>query len=559
MTAAWTKADARAEIVRAFEAWRPDGLAVVPALKKFAALHKAGQVPVAAEARDVIPAAAWNSLQRWRTAYLADGSAGLLAGPGGRKSIIESDLDFAADAAAQLLANPNHTTARQIGELLAARYPDREQPGIDSIRRFARKWRADNAYAISAVADPDGHRSRRQPAFGDATAVAAANGLNALWELDSTTGDVMCADGKRYALVAAIDVWSRRARVYVSPTSRSTAICALLRRCIIDWGVPERIRTDEGADYTSKHVRRAVRDLGIDHQILPPYSPDKKPFIERFIGTLSRGFLTRLPGFTGHNVADAARLRGRKSFAGRRGEAAAEVFGCELGPAELQEKIDVWCDSVYGRRVHSGLDCSPFERAASWGGERRAVDERALDALLADGGTRAVGKKGVQIDGGIYIAAALGSMVGERVQVRRDASDWGRVQIFTDEGDVMGRWVCTAEDPMRTGIDREEVAREAKRLHREANSTARALARELTAERSPASAADEVLTHAMAQADRVVAFPAPAAEHTSNSILAAVDAAEAVSAAADHAAEPPRPKLTDVELLKRFHAIGATK
>ena len=558
MTARWTKADARADIVRTFEAWRAEGAPLVSSLKAFASDYGAGLVPVAAGTRETIPTASWNSIQRWHKAFLANGTAGVVAETGGRKSIIESDPDFAADAAALLIVNPHHVTARQIGELLAARYPDREQPGVDSIRRFCRKWRKENARAVSAVADPDGHRSRRQPAFGDATAVAAADGLNSLWELDSTTADVMCADGKRYALVAAIDVWSRRARVYVSPTSRSTAICALLRRAVIEWGVPGRIRTDEGADYTSRHVRRALRDLGIDHQPLPPYSPDKKPFIERFIGTLSRDFLTRLPGFTGHNVADAARLRGRKSFAGRRGETAAEVFGCSLGPEELQEKIDAWCAAVYGRRKHSGLDCSPFERAASWTGERRFVDERALDALLADGGTRVVSKKGVQIDGGFYIAAALGAMVGERVQVRQDAADWGRVQVFTDEADTIGRWVCTAEDPMRTGIDREEAAREAKRLHRDAASAARAMARDLAEQRSPASAADEVLTHAVAQSERVVAFPAAGAEHTSNSVLAAVTAAESAGADAKPAAEPPK-KLTDAELLKRFHAIGATK
>ena len=40
----------------------------------------------------------------------------------------------------------------------------------------------------------------------------------------------------------------------VVPTSRATAIAALLRRCILEWGVPEAVRTDEGENYTSRHV-----------------------------------------------------------------------------------------------------------------------------------------------------------------------------------------------------------------------------------------------------------------------------------------------------------------
>ena len=53
---------------------------------------------------------------------------------------------------------------------------------------------------------------------------------------------MICADGKRYAIVAALDIMSRR--VLVLPTSRATAIAALLRRCILECGVPETVRTD---------------------------------------------------------------------------------------------------------------------------------------------------------------------------------------------------------------------------------------------------------------------------------------------------------------------------
>ena len=241
-----------------------------------------------------------------------------------------------------------------------------------------------NARDLLAVTNPDRDRSRHRPAGGDAAARIVR--LNQLWELDSTPADVICADGRRYAIVAAIDIWSRQARVLVVPTSRATAIAALLRRCIMEWGVPEAVRTDEGNDYTSRHVLGVLADLEIEHRPCPPYTPEAKPFVERFLGTLTGDLFATLPGFSGHDVAQAQALRSRKSLAARCGEDDAEIYGATLTAEELQERCDTWCDAVYGRRPHTGLGgASPFARRASWAEPvRRVHDERALDALLAE-------------------------------------------------------------------------------------------------------------------------------------------------------------------------------
>ena len=183
-------------------------------------------------------------------------------------------------------------------------------------------------------------------------------------KLDSTPADVICADG-RYSLNGVLDVYSRRARVLVRPTSRATAIVAALRRALLDRSVSEIVRTDEGKDYVSRHVRRVLADLGIEHDILPPYSPESKPFIEHFFGTLARGCLAYLPGFAGHNVTQRQAIRARRSFAARRGESAADAYRVKLAAADLQERIDAWIETVYEREPHGGLDGrAPFEAAA---------------------------------------------------------------------------------------------------------------------------------------------------------------------------------------------------
>ena len=296
------------------------------------------------------------------------------------------------------------------------------------------------------------------PALGSRSESVTA--LNQVWELDSTRIDVMCADGKRYVLVAAIDVWSRRAMALVTPESRASAIGLLIRRCLLAWGVPDWIVTDEGADYTSRHVRRILGDLEVGHEVLPPYSPDQKPFIERWIRTLSHGLLTQLAGFVGHNVAQAKRLRDRTSFAARRGDDRTVTFRASLTPQQLQERIDGWCEHVYARDPHGGLGgISPFERAASWRGLRRTVDERGLDILLAEAagrdGRRKVGKQGIGVDGGMYIAGELGDHMDEWVHVRRDPADYGTIHVFTDpDRDGRSAFICVAFDRTRTDIDR---------------------------------------------------------------------------------------------------------
>ena len=550
------KVDARLEIVTAFDRWHARrGGPLVPALKAWVALYAETGAGVSDEARALIPTIAWNTLQRHRHAFLKEGSRALLPGAGGRTSVIEAEPDLRDYVEALIRANPHHITAKNIRRAVAAKWPDRAPPSIHSIRRFRRAWQSRHAFALSADA-PDAHRSRTMPAFGDAAAEVTA--LNELWELDSTRVDVMCADGRRHAIVAAIDVWSRRAKVLVTPQSHAVAIAALIRNCILDWGVPDWVSTDEGADYTSRHLKRVVADLGIGHQILPPYSPDKKPFIERFIGTLSRDFLTQLPGFAGHNVAQAQRLRDRRSFAARRGEDRTVTFRSELTAEALQGLIDAWCETLYEREPHGGLDgVSPFAKAASWTGPRRRADERGLDVLLAPAagdGRRKVGKNGIRVDGGLYIAAELGHHMGEWVHVRQDPADYGRIYVFTEPDGGGGHFLCIAEDPLRTGIDRQQVASAARKNWRTTTNRSRARTRELAREHRPAEAIDAVLDHAAGEAERVVSLPRRGEAHSTGAMNEAAKASAAADAIdeAEAEARAGRPTST-VAIFQRFY------
>ena len=306
--------------------------------------------------------------------------------------------------------------------------------------------------------------------------------LNQEWELDSTPADVICDDGLRYAVVVAIDIWSRRTRALVAPTSRATAIAALFRRCLLDWGVPELVRTDEGADYTSRHVVGVIADLEIDHDICPPFAPDAKPFVERVIKTIGHDLFANLPGFTGHNVADAQALRARKSYAARRragrarnqdhaGRARNQDPAGRAQSARCDDDVETFRVALSADRV-AGLSRSLVRRPLRPRAARRPRrslalrarqrldraelrrigDVRALDALLAapaDDGWRTVRKSGIRLGNVDYIAGPLGGIVGERVHVRRDPGDLDRIFVYlpAPSGPERPGFVCVARGP----------------------------------------------------------------------------------------------------------------
>lgn len=443
----------------------------------------------------------------------------------------------------------DHLTSRDAHEALLNEYG--QAPAHSTVREWLRNWRREHRRELAAVTNPDLDRSRHKPAGGNASATIER--LNQLWELDSTPADVICADGKRYAIVGAIDIWSRRARVLVVPSSRATAIAALLRRCILEWGVPEAVRTDEGKDYTSRHVLGVLADLEIEHRPCPPYSPERKPHIERFLGSLTRDLFAKLPGFSGHDVAQAQALRARRSFAARRGKDAAEVYGAELTAEELQQRCDTWCDAVYGRRPHTGLGgASPFDRVTSWRETvRRIHDERALDALLAEtagDGWRTVSKKGIRLDNLDYIAGALGPLVGERVRIRRDPADAGRIHVYREDG----RFLCVAELPAITGASQAAIAASMTTGFRSHRNAARKRARDLERRKDPAGVADRALARAATEADRVVALPKPGETHQTPALAQAGLAAKAIDKA-DRAAGQPEP---GEDLLERLGAVA---
>jgi putative transposase len=402
--------------------------------------------------------ASYRTLIRWRDGYEADGLWGLADKYVGRdtSTLTKKHKDFVEAC----LVNHPAISMTKIHSGMEARFKGEEIPKIGAINRYVNKWKDENAALWLYLTNPDEWKNKYMFAVGNASEEVVR--LNQRWEADSTPGDIMFIDG-RHTVIGVIDVWPRRVRFLVSPTSKAAAIAALFRRCFMEWGVPEVIKTDNGSDYTSIYLDAVLKDLNIEHPLCKPFTPEEKPHIERALGTMSHGIVELLPGYIGHSVGDRKAIEARRTFAHRLMKKG-EVVEVKLTSTEFQKILDRWTDAMYMHDTHQGLDGkTPAQMVRSWTEPVRKIGhERALDLLLQPaperGGWRQITKEGVRITYGAavlnYAAVEFSAFAGERIQVKPDLADLGRAAIYLESG----AFLCWAEDPTWYGISRAEAA-----------------------------------------------------------------------------------------------------
>ncbi|WP_420132624.1 DDE-type integrase/transposase/recombinase [Rhodopseudomonas sp.] len=495
----------------------------------FCDCYNAGQIEVAGWIKSEIKRLTPRTLARWRS-FAKAGQKTKLAVDRAKARRGTGVLDRANGGEVRtfvlaLLAKQPQLTAHHIRALAADRFPlvsvcDRVQP-LPPVRTFQnalKAWKQSYRVELESIRNPDGFKSTMRFAARVAT---PATRLNELWQIDASPADVMLIDG-RHTIYVGIDVYSRRLIATVSKTPRAAAVGLLIRKAIIAWGVPERIKTDNGSDFVARTTQRLFAALGIDHETSAPFSPEQKGHVERAIGTLQRGLMRTLEGFIGHSVADRKVIENRKAFSARLGESAEDMFEVALSAADLQRRLDAWCQDVYANAPHAGLKGkTPFAVAAmSAGGIRRIEDLRALDMLLAPvagkDGLRVVTKTGLRINDTHYIGGFL--TVGETVLVRMDEADMGRAYVFAQDGET---YLGEAIAPELLGIDPAAaiaaVRAEAKRIRDERMAEAKKLGRSLKA----SDFADAIHRQALKDAGTLIEFPKATTSHDTPALAAA--------------------------------------
>ena len=512
---------ARLDILAALTRWELKGYpTLTEARRRFIAAYRRREVSCSDGTYASIPDISIRSLYRWRKDLGGKEAQGCAGKPSGfSPHIMDAVLT-------QLHAGGSSATITNIHALLAARYGD-EVPSLRSLQRSIRGWRERHKQAAAYLDSPEKWRSKHQVAFGRLD--EGVEKINQIWELDSTIADVALRSPsgemrlRRYALVGVIDVWSRRVMYQLAPVSSSAAITQLLRRALLLWGVPEKLRLDNGRDYASERVALMARALAIRIEHCRPFHPEEKPFIERTFRTVSTA-MELLPGYVGHSVAERQQLRARERARARAGEAPVDLGPLALSPAEFQAWLDNFAENDYGRRTHSSLGSSPWERANSWkGAVRRIEDERVLDVLyepVSRGGMRTVLKRGIQVGQRWYVAAELGAHVGERVRCYRDFDNEARICVYGDD-----TWICWAVDA--EGTERKKIAAEARVLQRQSLRTELKKIRRARKKTSAGAAWQEIAVARAEEAERVRALPQLTEAHTTAMTKAAEEAARA--------------------------------
>lgn len=475
----WQQATARArlavlEAIDTFRAQSKRGRRA--AVDRFVELYRKREAPgVDPQIYDQVKKISRSQLYEWERAFESEGIAGLISRNGHARGKTTIDPDQQRFILVTVQKAP-HLKASKIARLLAKRF-NGETADRRQITKFLRAQREADPTLFQFIESPDEYKSKYQLALGDA-GEKAERFLHFI-EVDSTPADVLCADGKRYAVIGGIDIFSRKAMFQLSRTSNSWAIAALMRRIILDWGIPENLVRDNGQDYNSNLVNESLGILGVNIIAVPPFSPERKPFIERVFGTMTGDLFEVLPGYIGHNVADRRKIESRQSFADRL-SGNKPIIQIGLAPAELQGRIDRWTEQEYHQARHGSLGTSPNAKASSVPHRpRRIEDSHALDILLAPAGERIVRKKGLQYENGLFWDDGLIDWVGRKVIIRQDMYDAGRVFCFDP---ASKGFICAALDMAISGItvgDKKAAQKRADKRVRERAKALRKLAEEV--------------------------------------------------------------------------------
>lgn len=531
--------DARLAIVAAFDAFSAAlQLSDASRVQIFVDRYNLGSHYVPDWVRKTIPQLSKRSLARWRAAKFV-GRVDRLAVDRSAARKGKGLLETANGGSVRtfilaLIAHQPLLTAAQVRTQVRAEFGDAlvdhagRSVAVPPVRTFQHALlglRSAEKVVLTKLSDPDRYRSTMAPR--GVNALSWIKTPNTLWQIDASPVDALCIDG-RHSIYICVDIATRRFVLYVSRTPRASAVAMLIRKAILAWGVPDKIKTDNGSDFVAASTQRLFASLGIEPELSDAYSPQQKGHVESAVKTFQHECASLLPGFVGHSVADRKRIEDRKGFAQRLGQDTAEAFGVTLTGAQLQSYVDRWADEIYAHRPHSGLDGrAPAQAAAASVMPVRTVDPRALDILLmpiaGQDGVRTVTRMGIRIDHHHYVIHE--ALPGDRLLVRMDPMDAGRVLAFDAEsGRFVGEGVC----PELRGISAatllaakreitseklaeatKDVRREIKRLTKGPNLLERALG--------------VAVRDAQARDENVVALPKREETHSTPAIAAALD------------------------------------
>jgi putative transposase len=256
---------------------------------------------------------------------------------------------------------------------------------------------------------------------------------NEIWQADHSPLDIwLLENGKtlRPWLTVIEDDYSRCIAGYFlsfrHPNALHTSLAlrqAIWRKAEANWricGIPETFYTDNGSDFTSRHMEQVSADLKIRLVFSTPGMPRGRGRVERFFQTVNQLLLHQLPGY---------------ALAGK------PVEPPRLTLADLDARFKAFVLAEYHQRIQKELGESPAARWEADGFLPQMPDSLdQLDLLLLTvATTRQVRRDGIYFQSHRYMDAALAAYVGEAVVIRYDPRDMAEIRVYHND-----RFLCRA-------------------------------------------------------------------------------------------------------------------
>lgn len=231
---------------------------------------------------------------------------------------------------------------------------------------------------------------------------------NQLWMTDAMTGPALrngSGPAQKTHLLAFIDDCSRvcpHGQYYSAESLEFLLDC--FKHAIRSRGVPEKLYTDNGKIFTSRHMQTICASLDIGLIQAKPYHAWSKGKIERFFLTVQRDFEQRL------------------------------VFQPVTTIDELNIRFWQWLNAEYHQRKHGALDGqSPSDRFIERAGRLKLVDDDIdLEGLFLARTTRRVRMDAtISLESKIFETPV--ALRGRDVEVRYDAFAFTRVEIWLND------------------------------------------------------------------------------------------------------------------------------
>lgn len=434
-------ADARLEIIKAYENFLANSkLTGTLAKETFVKLFNTGKIVVPLAFETGIAKISVPTLYRWIEDYEKNALYGLLPKhkQKGRTQKITPDIERITWS----YIAKGITRAKRIYEAI-------QHSGINiAYQTFAnwyKQFRSVNDAKIKLLLSPDKFRSEYLPAFGT---LSNAEYYGQILMLDATKADVMCIweeEGikkeKRLTLTVLLDIYSRDIRFVIAEKENSHIVVdSLLRKWLIEVGVPEKIITDNSNVYKSKHFQQVCKRFDIKIHYTQAYSPEQKAIIERAFGTIATQFFEVLETYTGHSVAERKDIESRKKWSTKIFKDGEEIQ-IQLSPQELSDKLQEYIEKRYRKEKHTfGIVEQLIKISPKL--PPKIKDERILDILLGVEHKRKLTNRGIRLNNTYYISKELAEhfmQTGKEsiVIIREDIADTRKIYVYDQKGNFI--------------------------------------------------------------------------------------------------------------------------